>query len=56
MGPKDPERMRDMGSERLVVCTAGVGQLTIAGSGAWTADNATRLEAAIEDARPNEAS
>jgi phospholipid/cholesterol/gamma-HCH transport system permease protein len=38
------------------VCTAGVGQLSVAGSGAWTADNATRLEAVIEDARPDEAS
>ena len=44
-----------MGSQSLVVCTAGEGQLTIAGSGAWTADNATRLESCIDDARPNDA-
>jgi phospholipid/cholesterol/gamma-HCH transport system permease protein len=45
-----------MSPERLVVCTAGDGRLDIAGSGAWTADNAGRLEAAIEVARPDEAS
>jgi phospholipid/cholesterol/gamma-HCH transport system permease protein len=45
-----------MGSQSLVVCTAGEGRLTIAGSGAWTADNATRLESYIDDARPNDAS
>ena len=45
-----------MGSQSLVVCTTGDGQLTIAGSGAWTADNATRLESSIDDARPNDAS
>jgi len=44
-----------MDSERLVVCTAGVGQLEIAGLGAWTADNAIRLEAMIEEARPDDA-
>jgi phospholipid/cholesterol/gamma-HCH transport system permease protein len=44
-----------MGSQNLVVCTAGDGRLTIAGSGAWTADNATRLESSIDDARPNDA-
>ncbi len=44
-----------MGSQSLVVCTAGEGQLKIAGSGAWTADNATRLESCIDDARPNDA-
>ena len=44
-----------MGPQSLVVCTAGAEQLTIAGSGAWTADNAARLEASIDDARPNEA-
>ena len=51
----DPDRALEAGRERLVVCTAGAGQLTIAGSGAWTADNAMRLEAAVDDARPNEA-
>lgn len=51
----DPERALKAGRERLVVCTAAVGQLTIAGSGAWTANNAMRLEAVIDDARPNEA-
>jgi phospholipid/cholesterol/gamma-HCH transport system permease protein len=44
-----------MGSHSLVVCTAGDGRLTIAGSGAWTADNATRLESSIDIARPNDA-
>ena len=52
MSASDPKRTLDVERERLVVCTAGVGQLTIAGSGAWTADNAMRLEAVIEDARP----
>ena len=45
-----------MGSQSLVICTAGAEQLTIAGAGAWTADNAARLEACIDDARPNDAS
>ena len=45
-----------MDLQSLVVCTAGEGRLTIAGSGAWTADNATRLESCIDDARPNDAS
>jgi len=45
-----------MGLQSLVVCTAGEGRLTIAGSGAWTADNATRLESCIDDAHPNDAS
>jgi phospholipid/cholesterol/gamma-HCH transport system permease protein len=45
-----------MGSQSLVVCTADEGRLTIAGSGAWTADNATRLESCIDDAHPNDAS
>ena len=45
-----------MGSQSLVVCTAGEGRLTIAGLGAWTADNATRLEACIDSAHPNDAS
>jgi phospholipid/cholesterol/gamma-HCH transport system permease protein len=45
-----------MTPSRLVVCTVGVDRLTIAGSGAWTADNAARLEAAIEGSAPNEAS
>jgi len=44
-----------MGSQNLVVCRAGEGRLTIAGSGAWTADNATRLESCIDNARPNDA-
>jgi phospholipid/cholesterol/gamma-HCH transport system permease protein len=44
-----------MGSQSLVVCTAGEGRLTIAGAGAWTADNATRLESRIDEARPNDA-
>ena len=44
-----------MGSHSLVVCTAGDGRLTIAGAGAWTADNATRLESSIDIARPNDA-
>ena len=44
-----------MGSQTLVVCTAGEGRLTIAGLGAWTADNATRLESRIDEARPNDA-
>jgi hypothetical protein len=34
MGPNDRERMQKMDSDRLVVCTAGVGQLSVAGSGA----------------------
>ena len=55
MSSSDPERALEAGRERLVVCTAGVGQLTIAGSGAWTADNAMGLEALIDGARPNEA-
>ena len=45
-----------MGSQSLVVCTAGEGRLTIAGLGAWTADNATRLESCIDSAHPNDAS
>jgi phospholipid/cholesterol/gamma-HCH transport system permease protein len=45
-----------MDLQSLVVCTAGEGRLTIAGSGAWTADNATRLESCIDGARPNDAS
>ena len=45
-----------MDLQSLVVCTAGEARLTIAGSGAWTADNATRLESCIDDARPNDAS
>ncbi len=44
-----------MGLERLALCTTGAEQLEISGFGAWTADNAARLEAAIEDAHPNEA-
>ena len=44
-----------MGSQNLVVCRAGEGRLTIAGLGAWTADNATRLESCIDNARPNDA-
>jgi phospholipid/cholesterol/gamma-HCH transport system permease protein len=45
-----------MGLPSLIVCTPGEGRLAIAGSGAWTADNATRLESSIDDARPNDAS
>ena len=45
-----------MGLQSLIVCTLGEGRLAIAGSGAWTADNATRLESSIDDARPNDAS
>jgi phospholipid/cholesterol/gamma-HCH transport system permease protein len=44
-----------MDLERLVVCTAGAEQLEVSGFGAWTADNAARLEAAIEAANPDEA-
>jgi phospholipid/cholesterol/gamma-HCH transport system permease protein len=51
----DPGSIRDNGRERLVLCTAGAEQLEILGFGAWTADNAARLETAIENAKPNEA-
>jgi len=44
-----------MGSQSLVVCAAGAGGITIAGSGAWIADNAARLEALLDAARPDEA-
>ena len=51
----DPGSIRDKGLEGLVLCTAGAEQLEISGFGAWTADNAARLEVAINDAKPNEA-
>jgi phospholipid/cholesterol/gamma-HCH transport system permease protein len=55
MSSRDPEPTPNIGAERLVVCAAGVARLDIAGSGAWTADNAGRIEAVIEDSRPDEA-
>ena len=53
--PSAAASIRDVGSEGLILCTATAEQLEIAGFGAWTADNAARLEVAIEDANPNEA-
>jgi phospholipid/cholesterol/gamma-HCH transport system permease protein len=50
-----PASIRENGLDNLVLCTATAEQLEIAGFGAWTADNAARLEVAIEDANPNEA-
>ena len=44
-----------MGSQDFVICTAREGLLTIAASGAWTADNAARLESCIDQMRPDEA-
>lgn len=45
-----------MATMPLVVCTLNDGKLSVVGSGAWIADNAARLEADIEAARPNAAS
>jgi phospholipid/cholesterol/gamma-HCH transport system permease protein len=39
----------------LIVCTADTERLQISGSGAWTADNAARLSAAIDQAKPDAA-
>jgi phospholipid/cholesterol/gamma-HCH transport system permease protein len=50
-----PASIRENGLDNLVLCTATAEQLEIAGFGAWTANNAARLEVAIEDANPNEA-
>ena len=44
-----------MESETLAVCKASAGQLSIAASGDWTADNAALLERILDEARPNEA-
>jgi phospholipid/cholesterol/gamma-HCH transport system permease protein len=44
-----------MESQNFVVGTAREGQLSIAASGAWTADNAARLESGIDEMRPDEA-
>jgi phospholipid/cholesterol/gamma-HCH transport system permease protein len=44
-----------MKPQRLAVCKASEGQLTVAASGDWTADNAAALERILDDARPNEA-
>ncbi len=44
-----------MGLEGLLVCTVEAERLQISGSGAWTADNAARLVAAIDQANPDEA-
>jgi phospholipid/cholesterol/gamma-HCH transport system permease protein len=44
-----------MSSQTLVVCATDAGRLAITGSGAWVADNAARLEEALDEARPNEA-
>ena len=41
-----------MGLEGLVVCDRTGDRLAISGSGAWTADNCARIEAAIEAANP----
>ena len=38
----------------LVVCKAAEGRLEIAGMGAWTADNAERIQETIETASPDE--
>jgi len=53
--PSAAASIRDVGSEGLILCTLGAEQLEISGFGAWTADNAARLEVAINDAKPNEA-
>jgi phospholipid/cholesterol/gamma-HCH transport system permease protein len=44
-----------MGLDGLIVCTADAERLQISGSGAWTADNASLLAAAIDDANPDAA-
>jgi phospholipid/cholesterol/gamma-HCH transport system permease protein len=44
-----------MEPQRLAVCTASEGQLTVSASGDWTADNAAALERILDDAHPNEA-
>jgi phospholipid/cholesterol/gamma-HCH transport system permease protein len=44
-----------MNSEPLVIWKAGPGQLEIAGSGAWNADNANQIEAMLDGAHPDEA-
>jgi phospholipid/cholesterol/gamma-HCH transport system permease protein len=44
-----------MGLEGLIVCTANAQSLQIWGSGAWTADNASLLVVAIDEANPDAA-